>query len=76
MMLGGPRFLVADPHTEQHGIPEIVQSDPSPSDRQEPQGGWLSRLPRFSNPLRRGNNTTQNNTTTTTPGDLEAGTSR
>ncbi|KAH0259140.1 hypothetical protein KCU91_g15388, partial [Aureobasidium melanogenum] len=75
MMLGGPRFLVAEPHTEQHGIPEIMQSDPSSDDRHESQGGWLSRLPRFSNPLRRGNNTTQN-TTTTTPGDLEAGTSR
>lgn len=70
MMLGGPRFLVAESHTDQHGFPTV---GPSTDGRQETQGGWLSRLPRMSNPLRRGN---QGNTTTTTPGDLEAGTSR
>jgi hypothetical protein len=74
MMLGGPRFLVAESHTDQHGFPQVVQRGPGPDDRQQPQGGWLSRLPRISNPLRRGNATAQGNSTT--PGDLEAGTSR
>ena len=73
MMLGGPRFLVAESHTDQHGFPHV---GPNTDDRQGTQGGWLSRLPRISNPLRRGNHAVQGDTTTTTPGDLEAGTSR
>ncbi|KAI4718972.1 hypothetical protein E4T48_04864 [Aureobasidium sp. EXF-10727] len=76
MMLGGPRFLVAESHTDQHGFPQVVQRGSAQDNTHETQGGWLSRLPRFSNPLRRGNDSTQANTTTTTPGDLEAGTSR
>ncbi|CAD0093045.1 unnamed protein product [Aureobasidium vineae] len=76
MMLGGPRFLVAESHTDQHGFPQVVQRGPDQGNAHETQGGWLSRLPRFSNPLRRGNDSTQGNTTTTTPSDLEAGNSR
>jgi len=74
MMLGGPRFLVAESHTDQHGFPQVVQRGPGLDERPETQGGWFSRLPRISNPLRRGNATAQGNTST--PGDLEAGTSR
>jgi hypothetical protein len=73
MMLGGPRFLAVESHTDQHGFPQVVHRSDDP---QQPQAGWLGRLPRFSNPLRRGNATAQGSATTTTLGDLEAGTSR
>ncbi|THW00931.1 hypothetical protein D6C86_00534 [Aureobasidium pullulans] len=78
MMLAGPRFLVVEPHTDQHGFPQVVHTGPGPGVRPESEGGWLSRLPRFANPLRRGNasGTAQTNAINTTPGDLEAGTSR
>lgn len=75
MLLAGPRFLVVEPHTDQHGFPQVVHRGPGPGVPHESEGGWLSRLPRFSNPLRRGNNSDarQGNGTS---GDLEAGTSR
>lgn len=74
MMLAGPRFLLVEPHTDQHGFPQVVHTGPGPGVRQESDSGWLSRMPRFSNPLRRG--ARQNNANATTPSDLEAGTSR
>ncbi|KAI5258631.1 hypothetical protein E4T42_00346 [Aureobasidium subglaciale] len=79
MMLAGPRFMNAEPHTDQHGFPHVVHRGPAPGAgvRSDAQGGWLSRLPRLSNPLRRGNvSNTAHANTTPTPGDLEAGTSR
>jgi hypothetical protein len=70
-MILGPRFLIVEPRTDQNGLPQVAPRSSAPG-----EGGWRSRLPRFSNPLRRGNGTQTGAPTTNTPADLEAGTSR